>query len=422
MDSLIKNESKKQNKTYLCPNEAMKTNFDYVIIGAGIAGTKAIEGIRSADSAGSILLINGEQVLPYKRTRLSKELLTPFDPAVHALHPASWYEELGVCVLNEKVNGLSLSKSNLRTPTNGTISYNNLIIATGGTPIIPMLKGGGKQFLLPFRNAANAALCASNISEMDKILIVGGGSLGVELASVLSEAGKTVSLVHTSASLVNHCFDQKMSFHLQDTMINQGVRLILQDQLRSVSQTGNGKLLVSIGEMIHLLVDRVIVAAGIKPEIGLAAKAGLATENGILVDGRMQTSHPNVFSAGDVAQTRDSLSGGLWHQAEYQGWIAGVNAAGGHAVNDGRKFRLKLEAFGQYYFAMNIHQSIETQSDEIFQNNGSYLRFIFHHNRLAGVAMYNLKPLAKRLEQALNEGWSHERVKAEFNPTDNIHK
>ncbi|MBW7848250.1 MAG: FAD-dependent oxidoreductase [Bacteroidales bacterium] len=397
----------------------MKTNFDYVIIGAGIAGTKAIEGIRSIDSVGSILLINGEQVMPYKRTRLSKELLAPFDPAAHALHPDGWYEELGVCVLNEKVNSITLLKNNIRTPNNGTISYKKLIVATGGTPVVPVLKGGGKQFLLPFRNAADAALCVSNISEMDKILIVGGGSLGVELASVFSEAGKTVSLVHTSSSLVNHCFDQKMSFHLQDMMINQGVRLILQDELRSVSQTGNGKLLVSIGEMIHLLVDRVIVAAGIKPEIGLATKAGLATEKGILVDERMQTSHPNVFAAGDVAQLRDGQSGGLWHQAEYQGWIAGVNAAGGHAVNDGRSFRLKVEAFGQYYFALNIHQGFETVSDEVFQNNGSYLRFFYHHNQLAGVAMYNLKQLAKRLEQAVNEGWSHERVKAEFNSIDN---
>ncbi len=392
----------------------MKTNFDYVIIGAGIAGIEAARGIRSVDTQAGILLVNGENVLPYKRTRLSKELLHPFNPAVNALHPESWYAENDIILLNEKVNSLILKKKLIRVPSVGSISYGKLIIATGASPVLPPIKGDGKSNLLLFRNAANVQGVLDKMDEAEKILIVGGGSLGVELASVLSEAGKTVSLVHSSTSLLNHCFDEKMSFHLQEVMHNHGVRLLLQDELRSVSQTGNDKLLASIGEMIHLLVDKVIVAVGVKPNIELANKAGIKTAGGIVVNQRMETSVADVYAAGDVVQTAENVLGGLWHQAENQGWIAGVNAAGGQAAADGRKFRLKLEVFGHYYFALNIRHAGAQPGDYILSNNGNYLRFTFDEGRLSGAVMINLKPLAKQIEQAVNQAWSVEQVKTYF--------
>lgn len=179
-----------------------------------------------------------------------------------------------------------------------------------------------------FRNAADLVRLQNLLMVSNKILVAGGGVLGVELAAALAQQQKTVTLAHADTMLMGHQFDAFMADHLFGVLDQHGIQLLMHEKVKAYSKTGNGKLLVEIGEMIQLLIDELVVAIGVKPETTLAAKAGLKIGTGVLVDERMQTSNPDVYAAGDVVETPFGLSKGLWHESEHQGWMAGLNAAG----------------------------------------------------------------------------------------------
>ncbi|MCC7318661.1 MAG: FAD-dependent oxidoreductase [Bacteroidales bacterium] len=391
--------------------------YDFVIIGAGIAGIKSIEGIRSENQTASILLINGEDRLPYKRTQLSKQFAKGFEREEFTIASLEWFHQQKVIVLNDKVMSISLKTKSLKTFRQSIIQWNKLIIASGSSPVCSPIKGNGRQELLFFRSALEAENLRQLATKASKIIVIGGGVLGVELASALTNMNKSVSLVHTDPFLMNRYFDEYLSNHLSTLLQTKGIQLILHEKVKSVSKTGNGKLLVEIGEMIHLLTDLVVVAQGVQPTIECAKKAGLETKIGIVVNANMCTSHPDVFAAGDVTQHQNDSLTGLWHDAENQGVIAGKNAAGGRLERVDKKFRLKMEIFNQFYFSMNRPMKQSHRDEVVEHENDRYYRFFFTDAKLIGALMLNDKQRAKTIEKAVNEHWSREQVIKEFTTT-----
>lgn len=391
--------------------------YDFVIIGAGIAGIKSVEGIRSENQTASILLINGEDRLPYKRTQLSKQFAKGFEREELTIAGLDWFHQHEVTVLNDKVMSISLKTKSLKTFRQNIIQWNKLIIASGSSPICSPIKGNGKQELLFFRSALEAENLRQQANNASKIIVIGGGVLGVELASALASMGKSVSLVHTGPFLMNKYFDEYLSNHLSNLLQNKGIQLILHEKVKSVSKTGNGKLLVEIGEMIHLLTDLVVVAQGVQPTIDFVKKAGIETKIGIMVNANMCTSHPDVFAAGDVTQHQNDSLTGLWHDAENQGIIAGKNAAGGRLERTDRKFRMKMEIFNQFYFSLNRPMKQSPKDELMEQVNNRYYRFFFTDEKLTGALMLNDKERAKTIEKAVNEHWSRVQVMKEFSTT-----
>ena len=188
--------------------------YDFVIIGAGIAGIKSIEGIRSENQTASILLINGEDRLPYKRTQLSKQFAKGFEREEFTIAGLEWFHQQKVIVLNDKVMSISLKTKSLKTFRQSIIQWNKLIIASGSSPVCSPIKGNGKQELLFFRSALEAENLRQLATKASKIIVIGGGVLGVELASALTNMNKSVSLVHTDPFLMNRYFDEYLSVPL----------------------------------------------------------------------------------------------------------------------------------------------------------------------------------------------------------------
>lgn len=393
----------------------MIPSFEYTIVGAGIAGMKAAEAIRTIHPDATILLINGEKQPPYKRTKLSKLVGQPFDAEAIRLQPQSWFDSQHIALMHDLVKSFDIEKKIVRTSTHGNFQYGKLILATGSTPVLlPVRRNSGVNPLY-FRNAADLVRLQNLLMVSNKILVAGGGVLGVELAAALAQQQKTVTLAHADTMLMGHQFDAFMADHLFGVLDQHGIQLLMHEKVKAYSKTGNGKLLVEIGEMIQLLIDELVVAIGVKPETTLAAKAGLKIGTGVLVDERMQTSNPDVYAAGDVVETPFGLSKGLWHESEHQGWMAGLNAAGKPSPLQAKHWRLKLEVFGHYYFAAG--QLKQTFRDELtLRNETSYLRLVFEESKLIGVGMINLKEHAKTLERALNEHWSKDQAQAFFQP------
>lgn len=388
----------------------MNSFFEYIIIGAGIAGIKAAEGIRMVDANGEIVIVNGEDRMPYKRTQLSKHLVKGFEKEAFMLYPQEWYEKNNIRIIHAKVKSVSLIHKNMTLFAAGQLQWGKLILATGSSPVPLMVKGNGKSEILYFRNAADAEALLDRTSGLQKVIVAGGGVLGVELAAAMNQLGKTVSLVHNDPFLMNRHFDEYQSDHLYQLMSSNGIQLLMHERVKSVSKTGSGKLLVEIGEMIQLLTDQLIAARGVYPAIELARQAGLDTQTGILVNQMLQTSHPDVYAAGDVAQHADKFVSGLWHDAENQGLIAGQNAAGRQIKRSARTYRLKLEVFGQFYFSFNKPAVLPSKDEIIRETNRMYHRFFFSNEKLVGALMLNDRERAKMLEKAVVEAWEKEKV------------
>lgn len=390
--------------------------YDFIIIGAGIAGIKAAEGIRSFDNAASILIINGEDELPYKRTRLSKTISTNFDPSAFSIHPAGWYQSLNIRLVNDNVLSVSLETKTIKTFWHGITGFGKLIFANGSRPCPLKLRGDAREEVIYFRNAADVRKLLAVTENASKILIVGGGVLGVEIAASMIALGKSVTLVHSDTSLVNHHFDDYFSSQIYSLLQSNGVQIILHERLKSLTKTGSAKILAEIGEMIHMLCDFVIVTAGVEPETELAKAAGIICDKGILVNDLLTTSHPDVFAAGDVAQTAHGEPSGLWHEAEYQGWIAGRNAAGDIMLLPNKSFRLKMEVFGQYFFSMNFGKVATDRENLLFEHENKKWRFLFSEEKLAAALMINDSGNAKLIEQAVNEQWTQEKISGILEP------
>jgi len=388
----------------------MTKRYDYIIVGAGIAGFKAAETIRRYDDEGSLLLINGEDRLPYKRTRIDKSLYKGFNMNQFALADAEFYENRQITLLKDIVTSLDLKTKSLQTERRNQFSWNKLILTLGGKPKWPEIKGNGKRNIYLVRTADEAEELIRASRNAEKVVIGGGGVQGIELAEQFVKAGKQVTLVHNGIQLMNRHFDNQLSQHLHGILEKNGVTVICNEKVNGISKTSNDKYLVKIGEIIQIVADLVVFSIGTKPEITLAQQVGLATNRGILVNEYLQTSHPDVFAAGDVAEHPGGHISGLWHDAEWQGILAGSNASGNKQINNKKPFRLKLEVFDQYYFSMNAPINNSTYQPETIRVNDRFYQAYFHNDRLIGLLMLNDKAQSKLAEQAVLENWK----KSEF--------
>lgn len=391
----------------------MQSFYDYVVIGAGIAGIKVAETIRKFDISGKILMINAEDRMPYKRTSISKRLSAGFQKEELALKPDDWFVQQTIEMIFGKVTQIHLSTKQIAIE-NQIIRWDKLILCMGSKPVEIASVQNKIAGVFYFRDAADVDLIRSQINENDEIAIIGGGVQGIELTEQMLLLGNKVSLIHHDNFLMNRYFDAFMSDHLLNLLTEMGVKVFLNTKVKTIIETGNQGFTIENDQNVPSHCDKIIVSIGTRPDIDLAKLAGLKSKKGILVDLFLLTSHPDVYAAGDVAEHPDGLVTGLWHAAEKQGIIAGANAAGQNMQFENTIFRLKLNAFNQYYFSMNPKISDPDFESLVIRKDEKYYRFFFNENKLHGALMMNDKDNAKSLEEAVRMLQSKNKVLGAF--------
>lgn len=388
--------------------------FNYIIIGAGIAGFKAAEAIRQHDDESSLLLVNGEDRKPYKRTRINKRLVDGFEAEQFALANADFYENRQITLMQDVVTNINLNSKTLLTERKRKFAWDKIIIATGSQSRHPVLKGNGKRNIHFLRHAEDAEELLRDLKSTEKIIVGGGGVQGIEIVDQLLKLGKQVTLVHNGIQLMNRHLDRRLAAYIHQLMEQRGVSIICNESVTGISKTSNDKYLVKIGDIIQQIADMVVFNIGSQPNIDLAAAAGLSTNRGILVNEFLQSSHPDIYVAGDVAEHPGGYVSGLWHASEHQGSVAGNNVAGIKIKYDQKVFRLKMEVFDEYFFSMNIPDNPEKSDNTIVEKDNKYLRFFYLNDRLNGILMLNDKENAKKYEQAVREKWDKNKVATTF--------
>lgn len=384
-------------------------NFDYIIIGAGITGMSAAETISSLSRDASILLVNNEPRLPYKRTRINKSIHSGFHTDDFALKSRAWFAEKNINLLNENVETIHPGNKTVFTG-HQTFTYGKLLLATGSRP-----RSTGDEawdrMVQTARTATEVEAIIGSLQKANHYLIIGGGAEGIETAEQLIRAGKQVTLTDRNPNLMHRYLTETLSHRVKETLIKNGVSVINPAEIKAMHHTQG--YTIELNQQT-LTADAIISCIGHQPNMELAIEAGIKTNRGILVDNTLQTSMLDVFAAGDVAEHPDGRITGLWHAAEYQGKIAAMNMAGVHSICENRPYRFKTEVFGDFYFSGGtLKQPGSTITKMGDRDKSREIATI--SNQILGIVSLNEAALAPLFQQALMERWTPDQLELAIN-------
>ena len=372
-----------------------------VVLGGGIAGVSAVEALREAAPAAEITLAVKEPDLPYYRLNLTRYLAGEIGADALPIHPRGWYDEHHVRLLTgEEATELDLGDPSVLLGNGDRLRFDRLVLAAGAHPFVPAFPGTQLGGVTALRTRADADRILDAVSAGASCAVIGGGILGLETAGGIARRGGKVTLIESHEWLMPRQLNRKAAEILASWLANIGIGLRL--------QADTGELLgsdrvsgIRFKSGPALAADLVILAAGVRPNSHLARQAGLEVGQGIIVNDRLFTSHPQVLAAGDIAEHRGVLYGN-WSVAQYQGTIAGMNAAG-LAVEFGgiprsntlKVLGLDLVSIGKFEPEDGSFQVVEQEK------SGHYARFVFHDGRLAGAILLGDTAVAAALKTAM---------------------
>lgn len=295
-----------------------------IVIGAGHAGVEAAASARQAGA--EVVLFSNERSLPYFRTRLPSVAFGLLAPEAIALHPSEWYAAQGIDLrLDAAVRAIDPIRRTVCSAA-GMEAYDALVLAAGAVPLMPAIEGLTPDLPLhTLWSQADAARLRAQACPGRHLVVVGGGILGLEAALRAREANLEVTIVERMSRLMPLQFGTDGSAVIQSTLESIGVQVLTDACLVAVGRHGEGVRL-TLANREPLQADLMLLAIGAQPNLALARAAGIETDRGICVDGRLRTSAPLVLAAGDAAQM-GTMPRCSVRSATIQGRLAGANAA-----------------------------------------------------------------------------------------------
>ncbi len=387
-----------------------------VIIGNGIAGITAAEEIRKGDPSSEIVVITKEPYHFYSRIMLINFLAGEINEDALYLKPEKWYEENSIRVLlGKRVDSLDLEEKGVTLADGRRVGFDRLLIATGGRSFVPPIKGVEKEGVFTLRSLDDAKAIIKYVDQGNiNLILIGGGVLGLEAGNALRKRGCNVTVVEFFPRLLPRQMDPEGAELLKNQMEGMGFRFFLGVRSKEViGRKAVEGLLLEDGRKV--VGDIVIVSAGIRPDLELAKGAGLQTDKGIVVNDKMETSHKDVYAAGDVAEFNGRIYG-IWPAAEEQGSVAGINMAGGDAVYTGTIPSNVLKVAGIDLMAIGEIDPEDRYDVVRIEDRESFLykKLVFHEDRLIGAILYGDLKERNTLLKAMMEGWSKGRISSEL--------
>lgn len=301
------------------------------IIGGGQAGAMATAALRQQGFSGPLHLFSNEMHLPYERPPLSKAMLLDDNPQLQPVLPASWWQEHNVQLhLGVTLRGIDRASRTLTLADGQTYRWTQLLLATGAAARpLPLLDALGER-CFTLRHAGDAERLSTTLQPGKAIVIVGAGTIGLELAASATQRGCRVTVVELADTVMGRNAPAPVRDYLLARHQLAGVRVLLNSAIEHAEAGEFLTLTLQNGEM--LTADAVVYGIGIVANDALAREAGLETANGIIVDSTCATTDPAIFAAGDVALTRQP-DGSLrriesWENANFQAQVAAAAMLG----------------------------------------------------------------------------------------------
>lgn len=374
-----------------------------VIVGAGIAGVSAAEAAHSAAPDTEITLITEEKTQPYFRMNLTRYMAGELDRSRLDLHKVEWYLQNQInLILDCTVSEINPSEHTVTTSDGRIIPYDKLILTAGATPFVPPFAGKEKQGVQTVRTLDDADSILDACRDHANVVCIGGGLLGLETAGAIAARGANVTVVEALDWLLPRQLDRTGSLILQQNIEGKGIKVIVPGKTKEIvgERTVSGVLLED-GTLLPATL--VVVSAGIAPNLKLGKAAGLAVNRGVLVSDHMETSDPDIYAAGDIAEHHTRVYG-LWTPAKNMGTVAGKAAVGKEDVFPGDPPSAKLKVLGIDMFS--IGQFATSESEDLLvakAKEGNYASFLFREGRMIGAILLGDASLSTEVKKAVDE-------------------
>ncbi|MHB1127531.1 MAG: NAD(P)/FAD-dependent oxidoreductase [Bacillota bacterium] len=376
----------------------------HVIIGNSAAGVKAAETIRALDPCATITIISDEAAPVYSRCLLPDYLSGTRSGKGLMFRSKNFYTEHGIStMLGCRVTRVLTPAKEVEFSDGRKLPYDKLLIATGSSTAYPPVPGLQGKDVFGLRTINDARGIVASLPETRRVVVVGAGFVGLETALALYRRGLEVTVVERFPQVLPQQFDSRAAAILQRELQAEGIRFILGQGIKEVAgpsifqrlfqRQGRGVVLEG-GD--YLKSEMIIVAAGTRTNTEFLQDSGIEVARGILVDRFMGTSAPDVFAAGDVAETVDAVTGErglspIWPNAMSQGKVAGFNMAGFPRVYSpliGMQNAVEFRAVPAVAIGITRPVGEEYEVFSLFRpERNLYKKVVLKDNRIVGLIM-----------------------------------
>lgn len=371
-------------------------NYKYVIVGSSIAAISAVKALRKTDADGSLAIISEELNPTYSRPLIYEFLCKKIKE-----------KELNFCesdffnlfkaepLLGIKALAVHTGACRVHLSNGEEIGYKKLLIATGGKPITPPIKGMDFKNVFHFTNLSDAKKIVRSLSTIQTCLIIGGGLIGLQAAEAFLNMGKKVHVVELLDRLLAPILDKEGSAVVQEVFTKHGAVIHTSVAAQEILGGTNKKVMaVKLNSGEEIPADLVVVAVGVRPNTDLVQGTQIAINKGILVDEHMETSLKGIYAAGDVAEGYDMIINArrpilTWSNGYAQGRIAGANMAGNKTEFLGGLAQNTAKHFDVSFASAGLHTPPESKDFEVLSelspDRRFYKKLVVKDHRVVGL-------------------------------------
>ncbi len=388
--------------------ETVKTR--YLIIGNSAGGIGAAEAIREVDSTGTLAVISDESYPTYSRPLIAEHLAEgrPLERLLY--RPADFYNKNRISLmLGQKATTLDSKNHTVKLADGRTITWQKLLLATGGSPIVPAVEGTGLKGVFTFTTLDDARAIDGflNYHKGVRAIVIGGGLIGVSASEALVKRKVRVTVVEMKDRILNTILDEETSAMEAAALKQAGVDIITDKTVRRIDNSSPGKASgVTLDDERSIECEMVVLAIGVQPRLELVNGTAIKTNRGIVVDRHMATSELDIYACGDVAEAYDFVYGEnrltpVWPNAYIGGRIAGLNMdgipteySGGTAMNALKYFGVNIVSAGIVTPPDDSYEVVANKKGNIYRKvvlkDGLIIGMVFAGDIETSGILYNL--------------------------------